>query len=74
MPLDLSSPAALDAVAGGVKVYINQRHDGRIYWTTSDFSRFGVASLAVMRMRKRRDVLKLRRTLSKLRRRRDSRP
>jgi hypothetical protein len=70
--LDLSNPATLDAIIGGLKVYIYRRPgDGRVYWTFHDFSRFHVEPLKVMRLRKRGDWRVIRRELVKLRRERD---
>lgn len=71
MTLDLSRPAMLDAVINGVKIYIYQRHDGMIYWTYFDFSRFGDEPLRVMRLRRREDWRQIRRAVVKLRRKRD---
>jgi len=44
------NPEALDAVLNGRKVYINRRHDGSVYATVFDFTRFGVVPQKIVRV------------------------
>lgn len=46
----LRDPGTLDAVLNGHKVYINRRHDGSVYATMFDFSRFGVVPQKIVRV------------------------
>lgn len=44
------SPAALDAIINGTKVYINRRHDGSVYATKYDFTAYGVQPQKIVRV------------------------
>ena len=46
----LRDPGTLDAVINGHKVYINRRHDGSVYATMFDFTRFGVVPQKIVRV------------------------
>ncbi len=43
-------PRELDAAINGLEVFINERHDGTVYATTHDFSRFNVEPVKRLRI------------------------